>query len=320
MYNINLYSYQKKPYNIEKTYTVHTLDEPGVEKFYSDQSHNFHYLKRTDPFVFKSIVGMDYDTLVKQQKEDIRMLQELKKRGFGVKGPNYTGEQVQFEEQKNPEFETDNVEFGQHLTKYGNHDFNFTEENENYPTATQNHFRSMSSSVGFKPYNKQRDFRATYGYDNKPRFTSNGERYLYAIRSMKNNNFGKNTYVKPKKRYDGFTCDEAPAVKSGRPMTSALKSFNDRMTKSVGIHSPNSTRISLNDDELRQNLYNQTSANWRLPRHLPDIIKIADTRQTIRRQKAGYSKEMGERYDPYALIPPSKNRTGRNYVGDLFKH
>jgi hypothetical protein len=29
---------------------------------------------------------------------------------------------------------------------------------------------------------------------------------------------------------------------------------------------------------------------------------------------------MGERYNPYSLIAPSKNRTGRNYVGDLFKH
>jgi hypothetical protein len=26
------------------------------------------------------------------------------------------------------------------------------------------------------------------------------------------------------------------------------------------------------------------------------------------------------RYIPYSLIPPSKNRTGRNFVGDLFKH
>ena len=32
----------------------------------------------------------------------------------------------------------------------------------------------------------------------------------------------------------------------------------------------------------------------------------------------GYSKEMGEHYNPYAFISPSINRTKRNYVGGLY--
>ena len=46
------------------------MNEPGKEKYYSDQSHVKHYLKRTDPFVFKSILGYDYDTLVLKLPED----------------------------------------------------------------------------------------------------------------------------------------------------------------------------------------------------------------------------------------------------------
>ena len=42
--------------------------------------------------------------------------------------------------------------------------------------------------------------------------------------------------------------------------------------------------------------------------------------QRIRRFPVGYSKEMGERYNPYAFIPPSKGLIGRNFVGDKFKH
>ena len=76
----------------------------------------------------------------------------------------------------------------------------------------------------------------------------------------------------------------------------------------------------MNEKEMKNNLFNQTSKTFLKKYHLPDIIKIADSRQVIRRQKIGLSKEMGEKYNPYSLFPPSKNRTGRNYVGDLFKH
>ena len=78
MYNIDLYNYWKDPYSQSKKYSIHPLNEPGKEKYYSNQSHTAHYLKRTDPFVFKSILGVDYDTLVHQQAEYIAQLNTLK--------------------------------------------------------------------------------------------------------------------------------------------------------------------------------------------------------------------------------------------------
>ena len=71
---------------------------------------------------------------------------------------------------------------------------------------------------------------------------------------------------------------------------------------------------------MKKNLLNQTSKEFLKKHNLPDVLKIANSTQLIRRQKIGLSKEMGEKYNPYSLIAPSKNRTGRNYVGDLFKH
>ena len=78
MYNIDLYKYWQDPYSSDKKFTIHPLNDEGKEKYYSDQSHCTHYLKRSDPFVFKSIVGVDYDTLVRQQKHDIAQLNSLK--------------------------------------------------------------------------------------------------------------------------------------------------------------------------------------------------------------------------------------------------
>ena len=199
-------------------------------------------------------------------------------------------------------------------------DYQSPDDYENYEDYHRPN-KTISHSQSFRPYNKWRDFKATYGYDNKPTFKSNGEKYLYAIRSMKRNNNGKDAYIKPKKRYDGFTVDDAPIIEPKREMTASFKSYNDRLGQSMGhFGDRHGNRITLNDEELRQNLFNQTSKAFRKPRHLPDIVKIANTRQVIRKQKIGLSKEMGERYDPYSLIPPSKNRTGRNFVGDLFKH
>ena len=78
MYNIDLYTYWKKPFTKGKKFTIHPLDEPGKEKYYSQESHCTHYLKRTDPFVFKSIMGIDYDTLVKLQQNDIETLKSIR--------------------------------------------------------------------------------------------------------------------------------------------------------------------------------------------------------------------------------------------------
>ncbi len=123
------------------------------------------------------------------------------------------------------------------------------------------------------------------------------------------------------KRYDGFTVFDAPVIEKNKLPSSLFQSYNDKMGHTLNcINNSNGVRKAMNEDEMRNNLFNQTSKQFLKQYHLPDILKIADSKQVIRKQKIGLSKEMGEKYNPYSLIVPSKNRTGRNYVGDLFKH
>ena len=113
-------------------------------------------------------------------------------------------------------------------------------------------------------------------------------------------------------------------INTERPMSTAFKSYNQRLATSMnkftntGISQEEAERIE--NGNLYKTLCNQTSVNFRSKYKLPDVCKIANQRQVIRNHHIGNSKEMGERYNPYSLIPPSKNRTGRNFVGDLFKH
>ena len=325
MYNINLYSYWKKPFSLGKNFSIRPLDDEGKEKYYSDQSHCRHYLKRTDPFVFKSIVGVDYNTLVRQQKEDIEMLNKLKDKGFNVKSDT----QIKNEPNSNT------IERSMHKTNYvpneemntiNNPNINNNNEeiqNEEYNTYNENKntYRPYLTQNGFRPYNKKRDFKATYGYENKTRFKSNGEKYLYSINSMKKNNFNGDDEFRPPRKYDGFTVTEAPVIERTRPNSASFDYFNNKINQTLHcLNKRDGIRKAMNEEEMKNNLFNQTSNRFLKKYHLPDVVKMANARQVITRQKIGLSKEMGEKYNPYSLIAPSKNRTGRNYVGDLFKH
>ena len=319
MYNIDLYTYWKKPFTSGKNFSIRPLDEEGKETYYSDKSHVRHYLKRTDPFVFKSIVGVDYNTLVRQQKEDIQMLKNLKEKGFNPKEPTPNnapiGQNVEKEMEK-----TNYIKDDPNINTINNPDIH--KESYNNFNEPQKPFKPFNTQTGFRPYNKKRDFKATYGYENKTRFKSNGEKYQYTINTMKKSNFNENyDDIRPKRKYDGFTVSECPVIEKNRPNSASFDYFNNRINQTLNcLNKKDGERTAMNEDEMKNNLFNQTSTYFLKKHHLPDVVKIADSRQVIRRQKIGLSKEMGEKYNPYSLIAPSKNRTGRNYVGDLFKH
>ena len=319
MYNIDLYTYWKKPFTSGKNFSIRPLDEEGKETYYSDKSHVRHYLKRTDPFVFKSIVGVDYNTLVRQQKEDIQMLKNLKEKGFNPKEPTPNnapiGQNVEKETEK-----TNYIKDEPNINTINNPDIH--KESYNNFNEPQKPFKPFNTQTGFRPYNKKRDFKATYGYENKTRFKSNGEKYQYTINTMKKSNFNENyDDIRPKRKYDGFTVSECPVIEKNRPNSASFDYFNNRINQTLNcLNKKDGERTAMNEDEMKNNLFNQTSTYFLKKHHLPDVVKIADSRQVIRRQKIGLSKEMGEKYNPYSLIAPSKNRTGRNYVGDLFKH
>ena len=338
MYNIDLYSYWKEPYTRTRKFTIHPLDEPGLKKYYSDQSHLVHYLHRTDPFVFKSIVGVDYETLVKQQEEKIRQINEEKLEKSGKKIEIETNNKipmktVKFEETKkneNDNFENNNLK----ESNYGNNIQN--ENNLNYESQMNYYNKSLrpnniySENVMernrpfnpknattrhfFRPYRKPKNFYETYGYDNTTMLKNNKERYQNDIKNLK-----RNTRMMSLQNFNINT-----DYNIQRPMSTVFNSYNNRLATSMnkfidsGISKEEAEKIE--NGNLNRNLFNQTSIGFRSKYKLPDVCKIANQRQVIRNHHIGNSKEMGEKYNPYALIPPSKNRTGRNFVGDLFKH
>jgi len=350
MYNIDLYSYWKEPYTRTRKHTIHPLDEPGLEKYYSDQSHLVHYLHRTDPFVFKSIVGVDYETLVKQQEDKIREMNADKSlntmKNLKIeKTQTIPKKTIQFEETKNFEgnqnLNNENtMTNGIHVTNFENDTQGMMASQNNLNQQSQINYynksirpnniysedvmeldrpfdpRNPTTRHFFRPYRKPKNFYETYGYNNTSMFKNNKERYQNDI-----NNLKRNTRMMSASNYRHNYLDN---INTERPMSTAFKSYNQRLATSMnkftntGISQEEAERIE--NGNLYKTLCNQTSVNFRSKYKLPDVCKIANQRQVIRNHHIGNSKEMGERYNPYSLIPPSKNRTGRNFVGDLFKH
>jgi len=174
--------------------------------------------------------------------------------------------------------------------------------------------RNPTTRHFFRPYRKPKNFYETYGYDNMTSFKNNKERYQNDI-----NNLKRNTRMMSLQNFNINT-----DYNIQRPMSTVFNSYNNRLATSMnkfidsGISKEEAEKIE--NGNLNRNLFNQTSIGFRSKYKLPDVCKIANQRQVIRNHHIGNSKEMGEKYNPYALIPPSKNRTGRNFVGDLFKH
>ena len=73
MYNIDSFTYWKDPMVKIKRKSIHPLDDPGKTKYYSNESFVYHYLRQTDPFVYKEITGHD---IAEQYKEIIRKREE----------------------------------------------------------------------------------------------------------------------------------------------------------------------------------------------------------------------------------------------------
>lgn len=327
MYNIDMYTYWKKPYLTNRKYGIHPLDDPGFEKYIGPESHNVNYLSRINPKVLKNIIGEDYETVVNRQKERIKEINSEKEnektihpsQSTIVKKPTpkkkitINEDDNQYNEEVKNDFNTNQTDFHTHR-----------------PFSCAN-----TPSNGFRPYHKRRNFKETYGYEPFSEIKTNKERYQNEIMDLKKNkltegefNCTHSGFYYPKKRYNGFTSYAVPRTdksSDNRQISSAFNVYSGNIVKSLNYKRKNEEEseyqtMEKQNDDIKTNLMNQTSSAFRRKYKLPDVLKIANTRQRIRNVRLGLSKEMGEKYNPYCHMLNTGDRIGRNFVGALFQH
>ena len=79
-------------------------------------------------------------------------------------------------------------------------------------------------------------------------------------------------------------------------------------------------KLKSSNEQMKNNLLYQTNPRFLARNKLPDVTQIALTRQVIRKVNNGNHKLLSEKYNPYALVTPNKNRYAVNYCGALFQH
>ena len=330
MYNINIYSYWKEPYTNNKKFSIYPLNDPGKKKYYSNQSHNYHYLKKTDPFVFKSITGIDYETLIKEQEDTINELNKENK-SFNSKLIKNNSQKIIFDENKNSFF-NENIKKENLLNENFKNKNKFlsksqSQENyvinkkirpnniysekiiENFPFNPKN----PKTKNYFREYRKPKNFFETFGYNIS--LKSDIEKYKNEINKLKN----KTRLMSASSKNINYNINNFE-----KPISNSFKLYNQKLTNSMEKYYKNGLSDNeiekIENQKLNMNLLNQTSKKFRFKYKLPDLCKIAFHKKIIRNINNGNKKELGENYNPYSLIHPNKNRTARNYNGDLFKH
>ena len=328
-----MYTYWKKPYLTNRKYGIHPLDDPGFEKYIGPESHCVNYLSRINPKVLKNIIGEDYETVVNRQKERIKEMKEQSEKG---NEDTIKTEQKPIMKKPTPKKkvtlpEEDKEQFVNN-EEHNNNMFNTNQTNFNPRPYTS----VCSPSNGFRPYHRRRNFKETYGYEPFSEIKTNKERYQNEITDLKKNklsegefNYTHSNFYYPKKRYNGFTSYAVPRTDKAadvRTFSNPFKVYSGRINRSLSsFNQPQQAeseydKMEKQNDDIKQNLMNQTSQGFRKKYKLPDVLKIANTRQRIRNVSLGHSKEMGEKYNPYCHMLNTGDIIGRNFVGALFQH
>ena len=325
-----MYTYWKKPYLTNRKYGIHPLDDPGFEKYIGPESHCVNYLSRINPKVLKNIIGEDYETVVNRQKEKIK---EMKEQTEKENEDSIKREQKPIMKKPTPKKkvtlpEEDKAQF-EDKEDHKDNMFNTNQTNFNPRPYTS----VCSPSNGFRSYHRRRNFKETYGYEPFSEIKTNKERYQNEITDLKKNklsegefNYTHSGFYYPKKRYNGFTSYAVPRTDKAadvRTFSNPFKVYSGRINRSLSFNQPEQgeyEKMEKQNEDIKQNLMNQTSQGFRKKYKLPDVLKIANTRQRIRNVSLGHSKEMGERYNPYCHMLNTGDLIGRNFVGALFQH
>ena len=175
-----------------------------------------------------------------------------------------------------------------------------------------------------------------YGYDNINKHQTTKEKYIFQLnqlkqRALKDNNSKSNAYYKHK-RYKGFTPYMIPRTNHTSLSTphTAFDAYNKTFQRSLNCctidnthntsNTTNTNKLCLSNDKIKTYLQNQNSRSFLSRNKLPDITKNALTRQIICNVNNSNHKLLSEKYNPYALILPTKNRYAINYYVALFQH
>ena len=102
MRNINMYSYEDKPFIVYRKNEIYKLNDPGFEKYTSNESHNVNYLKLSNPKVYRHVFDMSDPFIPEGMKKDAERVRAHCRYEFASTGDFYSKEESKKNKKKNP--------------------------------------------------------------------------------------------------------------------------------------------------------------------------------------------------------------------------
>lgn len=311
MYDIDIYSYKDKPEVNNGKYNIYPLNDKGIKKYYlNKESHATTYLSHINPIIFEHILGKQYEDLLEKEetkeptKEDLKQDNSIEK--------NETKKEIS--EKKEIQ---DKVLFEKKLTNI--HNNRKLSYNKSCDDIFEKSRRPYKPNKYFRQFHRKMGFEDVFGYPMPLKKETKGDIINNDISFLKDNI----TSVMSK-------CSQSPVmIKSLRmkpshqtPFSLYTKNLNHSMNihYSASLDSTDTQSMGSKNKELRKKLLEQTKQSFLKKIKLPDIRRVANTRDLIRRLPLGFTKYMSEKYNPDAFVDNKANKKGRNYVGGLFQY
>ena len=169
----------------------------------------------------------------------------------------------------------------------------------------------------FKQFHKDMSFENVYGYPLPLNKKTRGNVYNNEISFLKANMKSSIDYNNDK---NDMICRRN--VKNNKMKHSqSFMVYENRINNSMKLSEENKgDKFKNKNEEMIWKLTEQTSKEYLKKNKLPDIRKIANGSIVIREAKDYFSKELGEKYNPYNYVLTKPRIKERNYNGALFNH
>ena len=311
MYDIDIYSYKDKPEVNNGKYNIYPLNDKGIKKYYlNKESHATTYLSHINPIIFEHILGKQYEDLLEKEETKEPTKEDLKQDNTIEK--NETKKEISEKKERQ-----DKVLFEKKLTNINNN--RKLSYNKSCDDIFEKSRRPYKPNKYFRQFHRKMGFEDVFGYPMPLKKETKGDIINNEISFLKDNI----TSVISK-------CSQSPVmIKSLRmkpshqtPFSLYTKNLNHSMNihYSASLDSTDTQSMGSKNKELRKKLLEQTKQSFLKKIKLPDIRRVANTRDLIRRLPLGFTKYMSEKYNPDAFVDNKANKKGRNYVGGLFQY
>ena len=351
MLDINQYTYEKDPFDLNEKFNIHPLNDEGVKTYYTKEAHTHTFLDKINPREMRKIykekeILDEYMQSVLEERNS--------KKNFTQRNLNKPTE----ENLKNEEENANNEEIfdSQNLRQIKANNINYpknTYENKLRSKTSDNFYNLIKNNNNFKSNNfgntrfyspKKLDEKlAAFGNTNfgkkchktviQPKVSKKREnknsRYSFDEENAYPNT--NSFYIRPYEKV-GFESYNIPRI-SQNPQSKLkpiqVNQFEDKCFKSLsGFFSKSKSDSDFNgylakeNERLANILMNQTNERFLKSNRLPKIAYIVNQPEiVVKKTGIGNSKFMGAGYNPHNFtMNMYKNKTKTNINGALYLH